>query len=690
MREQDLGLQKSERLAAVVLFVFTAFCLSDVLLPTFDQIEAFDESQYVGSGYRLVEKGELRAFNWSPLAAVFYGFVYLWFEDQQNWFVHTAMAGRAALFGLVWMGLFACARALSPKVNPTAVMTLASAWLVVGGVSLKWNSSDYLFVAMAAFALSHLLALRSSVRTTAHLGWGSAFVGLSALARQDGVILFLSFLLLAAWLSPRDGAGVRWRRTAGRLAAAGLPFAVMAGGYMALYGAVTGNWFVGTMSRTYFAFEQGHGVTFSERYSGNPYLEGYDDVRALFGAPADNDGSVFKAVARNPRAFLDRVVRSAQRLPGLFHRAYGGSWSAVFFLLAAAGAAFLWRTRQQWLLVVSLVWHLHLLSYFLTFWTQRYVRFAFVWMALLGAFGAGAAASHFKARLNAPALDPRLRRWSGVRLRRFAAPACCMAVLAAGGYAERYPLLRIAAVGVSPQEQARAFLADTLPPGARIAAYGHKLPVASGMDGAAAAPFDLPVTGGAQPTPAAAEAWLHEVDVDAVYVGGLFRFRYERLFDLLLDVPESSGDFVVGFADADSHTYVLVRPHVADPDRFVDGLYDAPSNLLAARSGRHDVFLDGDELTYVVRPCIPDDAEEKFFVHVFPVDEEDLSGWHRRHGFTNRDFDFDEHSVRTGGDCFAVRTLPRHPIRRIVTGQFIPGEGRVWEATIDLAAPRRR
>lgn len=152
-------MQKSERLAAVVLFVFTAFCLSDVLLPTFDQIEAFDESQYIGSGYRLVEKGELRSFGWGPLAAVFYGFVYLWFEDQQNWFVHTAMAGRAALFGLVWMGLFACARALSPKVNPIAVMTLASAWLVVGGASREWNSSDYLFVAMAAFALSHLLAL---------------------------------------------------------------------------------------------------------------------------------------------------------------------------------------------------------------------------------------------------------------------------------------------------------------------------------------------------------------------------------------------------------------------------------------------------------------------------------------------------------------------------------------------------
>ena len=442
------------------------------------------------------------------------------------------------------------------------------------------------------------------------------------------------------------------------------------------------------MSRTYLAFEQGHGVTFSERYSGNPFFDGYDDVRALFGASADNDGSVFKAVSRNPLAFLDRVWRSTQRLPGLFYKGYGDSWSAAFFLLAAAGAAFLWRTRQKWLLVAPLVWHLHLLSYFLTFWTERYVRFAFVWMALFGAFGAGAAAQNFKPRLNAPALNPRLRRWSGIRLRYFAAPACCMAVLAAGGHAERNPLLRIAAVGVSPQEQARAFLADTLPAGARIASYAHKLPVASGANGVA---LGLLVTGGVNDA-AAAGAWLHEVDVDAVFIGGLFRRHYERLFNLLLDVPKSSGDFVVGFADADSNTYVLMRPRLADPKRFVDGLYDErrTAEQLVERSDRHDVFFDGDELTYVVRPCLPEHTERKFFVHAFPVDEDDLSGWHRRHGFTNLDFYFGEHSVRTDGDCFAVRKLPRHPIRRIVTGQFIPGAGRVWEATIDLSAQRRR
>lgn len=42
------------------------------------------------------------------------------------------------------------------------------------------------------------------------------------------------------------------------------------------------------------------------------------------------------------------------------------------------------------------------------------------------------------------------------------------------------------------------------------------------------------------------------------------------------------------------------------------------------------------------------------------------------------DFDFDELSV-------VVRTLPPYPVNRITTGQFVPGEGRVWGQTVDFA-----
>ena len=120
-----------------------------------------------------------------------------------------------------------------------------------------------------------------------------------------------------------------------------------------------------------------------------------------------------------------------------------------------------------------------------------------------------------------------------------------------------------------------------------------------------------------------------------------------------------------------------------EPDRFVDGLDGSQAPII--RSDRHDVFLDGGKLIYVGRPCDRRHADERFFLHVFPVDANDLAGGQRRHGFSNLDFDFDELSV--GGDeyCFVVRTLPPYPLSRITTGQFVPGEGRVWGQTVELA-----
>ena len=544
-------MKKREHLVAVALFVFTVFCLSDVLLPTFDQINAFDDSHYIRSGRRLIDLGEVPPFNVSVLTAMLYGFVYAVVQDSPNWFVYTAMAGRVATFGLFWLGVYSCARScarLTPSVKPVTAMTLAFSWLIVAysGSRWTWVTPDFLFMAMAAFALSHLLAFRSSERIFAHLGWASAFVGLSALSRQDGLILFISFLLLAAWLARETARRGVWVRT---LAVAGLPFATIVGGYLLLYAVLTGTWFVGTMERTYFAFEQGHGVTFSERYGRDGIIEGMTDARLLFGESADNGGSVFRAISRNPGAFLDRVVRTMQLLPGIFYRAYGGSVSLIFFLLVLSGMVFLWRSKARWLLVMLLVWRLHLLSYFVTFWDQRYARFAFVQMVLLGVLGVGAATSSRRVSL---LMDRVFRRLpGGVWPRLVATPVICMAIIGAGGYyVESHPLRRAANIGASPAEQALAFIVETLPSDGKLAAHGGKLAAASRKE---LVPFGrlLFTENGAS-----VNRWLEERRVDAIYVDGHLD---ERFSNLILQVPESGGDFVVGFADPASGVYVLVR-----------------------------------------------------------------------------------------------------------------------------------
>ncbi len=104
-----------------------------------------------------------------------------------------------------------------------------------------------------------------------------------------------------------------------------------------------------------------------------------------------------------------------------------------------------------------------------------------------------------------------------------------------------------------------------------------------------------------------------------------------------------------------------------------------------------DVYLVGNSLIYVKEPCIPEDVEPRFFLHLDPVDRNDLPIYRKLYGFDNLDFTFRDHgfdnldftfrdhrSPIEGRACVAIRELPDYAIAAIRTGQFT-GEGRVWE-----------
>ena len=97
---------------------------------------------------------------------------------------------------------------------------------------------------------------------------------------------------------------------------------------------------------------------------------------------------------------------------------------------------------------------------------------------------------------------------------------------------------------------------------------------------------------------------------------------------------------------------------------------------------RDDTRLVGetDRLIYERQPCLPEDTQARFFLHVFPVDENDLEEKHRQHGYANRDFRFESGGGRRLGKqrCVVERTLPDYPITRIRTGQYTE-DGELWE-----------
>ncbi len=91
---------------------------------------------------------------------------------------------------------------------------------------------------------------------------------------------------------------------------------------------------------------------------------------------------------------------------------------------------------------------------------------------------------------------------------------------------------------------------------------------------------------------------------------------------------------------------------------------------------KFDIYLVENRLMYVKEPCTRADTEPRFFLHVIPVDQADLPGDRKQHGFDNLDFGFGDRFL-SDGLCFLPKDLPYYGVARIVTGQFT-SDGRIW------------
>ena len=89
---------------------------------------------------------------------------------------------------------------------------------------------------------------------------------------------------------------------------------------------------------------------------------------------------------------------------------------------------------------------------------------------------------------------------------------------------------------------------------------------------------------------------------------------------------------------------------------------------------------------YAKDQCTPEDTEPTFFLHLDPVEMNNLPIHRKLYGFDNLDFAFRDHRFIEGGDCAARRELPDYAIAAVRTGQYT-GEGRIWEGSFDVVEP---
>ena len=175
------------------------------------------------------------------------------------------------------------------------------------------------------------------------------------------------------------------------------------------------------------------------------------------------------------------------------------------------------------------------------------------------------------------------------------------------------------------------------------------------------------------------------VDVIRYRLGVLDGFAFREV--LARDIPQRRG-----LSEKEHALYLVENIHRA-PERVKGHDEIGPIILegLGAPALAHhpyEVHLSGPWLIYVNRQC---DGENigglpRVFLHVYPVDADDLPDRRERYGFDNLDFRFDNHSVYRGGPCIAVRALPDYPIASIHTGQFTRvrgGQETIWEGAFD-------
>ena len=117
--------------------------------------------------------------------------------------------------------------------------------------------------------------------------------------------------------------------------------------------------------------------------------------------------------------------------------------------------------------------------------------------------------------------------------------------------------------------------------------------------------------------------------------------------------------------------------------RWFDGYLSLATSGEPAVRSDFDVYIRENTLVYAKEPCARADTEAMFFLHLFPVDVNDLPDHLRQNGFDNLDFAFRDRGVIEGGVCAAKRELPDYAIAAVRTGQYT-GEGRVWEGSFDV------
>ena len=371
------GGSRKIHLIVFLVFLLHAVVVSPVFFPSMSGIDVWDESWYMYLGRELTH-GTLPLFTMNPLVVSLYALAYLPVHASPYWLIHMCSIGRIVTFSLLWLAAYLVAVQLVELAIPfimIALLVMSPALL-----SLLHNGTNALFTAMSGFALWQLLAFLRA-RGVKHLWLGSLFLGLAALSRNEAPLLFVIYLGIV--LVPCLRRGILRKG----IVACVVPFTVLVGGYILLYGLRTGQYELGNLRRSYKAFEQGQGMAFT---AAGDYMGGQIEARKLFGTGEENHYSVFAAIRRNPAAYIHRVPRVAMHAVQDAVYEYGQYFGLLCFAFALRGVIELVRRKSFMLLTTLLLWSGYTILYVLLCYQPAHLLMPFLTVFSLASVGVSA------------------------------------------------------------------------------------------------------------------------------------------------------------------------------------------------------------------------------------------------------------------------------------------------------------
>ncbi len=402
LAESTIRFRWSGIIVTAALFIFGILCQLPILSERFPGL---DDSGYLFDGVRLVEQGTMMPLGSGPLSGILNGFIYLFFPRDHMLLGYVSIVRRVILLIGIMAAAGIAGKAVGGRWGGWAALAVMAIARPVTTILMVTADSLYGALAGLSFAvlISGWIAEKRGGGKMGVVRWIGIglLLGFAALARLDGLILGCMLIPILWFFRGRGRPAVR----DALFFAGGFIIPVVL--FVLAYGIVAGKWDPQIGQRSYLAFEQGHNFLYTDRYEVIPSPSSAE----LYGTAEENGNNVLRAIARNPKAFLSRLPRTAANAARMFYDAYSILGGAMFLFLAAGGALALWNGGKRAVIGLALLWCLPLAGYALASYRPGFFGMLFPVLITLVVAGAVPVAAQFRALLKSEQA-PLIAIWS--------------------------------------------------------------------------------------------------------------------------------------------------------------------------------------------------------------------------------------------------------------------------------------